>query len=162
MVANNSSDLAAIRTGFGVEEEQEAQTIHCITPLYIPHLSCSWYRITRISWEMDKNGKTHALKECTAICRTQKWTSYMHNAGTEVLDGAKAEYNMHKKKLRSTDTTVYVSMCMMRDMGNACLCRGKRNYSLLDDLIDTFENAHKKMSGHCDRELVPGNIDQHD
>ena len=43
---------------------------------------------------------------------------------------------------------------MVRDMVNACLCNDVENYTLLDDLIDTFENAHEEMSGYCERELV--------
>ena len=43
---------------------------------------------------------------------------------------------------------------MVRDMVNACLCNGIENYPLLDDLIDTFENAHEEMNGYCDMELV--------
>ena len=44
--------------------------------------------------------------------------------------------------------------CMVRDMVNACLCNDVKNYTLLDDLIDTFENAHEELNGYCERELV--------
>ena len=86
---------------------------------------------------------------------TQHWTSYMHNAGTEVSEWAKAEYNMHKKKLCSTAMTAYAAMCnMVRYMVSACVCKGNINYSPLGNLVDTFENAHKDMNGYRDRELV--------
>ena len=61
---------------------------------------------------------------------------------------------MHKKKLYSAYTTAYAAMCMVRDIVNAYLCKGIGNYSLLDNLIDTFENVRKEMNGYCDRELV--------
>ena len=61
---------------------------------------------------------------------------------------------MHKKKLCSSDMRAYTAMCIVRDMVNSCLCNGVKNYSVLDDLIDTFENAHDGMNEYCDRELV--------
>ena len=69
-------------------------------------------------------------------------------------DRAKIEYNMHKKKLCSSEMMVYAAMCMVRDMVNACLCNDVKNYTLLDDLIDTFKNAHEELNGYCERELV--------
>ena len=61
---------------------------------------------------------------------------------------------MHRKTLCSSDMTAITAMRLIRDMVNACLGNGVKNYSILDDLIDTFENAHKEMNGYCDRELV--------
>ena len=61
---------------------------------------------------------------------------------------------MHRKKLCSFDMTAMTAMCMVRDMINACLCNGANNNYPLDDLIDTFENAHEEMNGCCERELV--------
>ena len=80
--------------------------------------------------------------------------SYTHNAGADFSEWAKNEYHMHKKKLCSSDMTAMTAMCMVRDMVNACLCNDGNNYSLLDDLIDTFENPHEKLNGYCERELV--------
>ena len=61
---------------------------------------------------------------------------------------------MHKKNLCLSDVMAYAAMCMVRDMVNASLCKGVNNYSFLDDLVDTFENAHEEMNGCCDRGLV--------
>ena len=61
---------------------------------------------------------------------------------------------MHKKKLCSSEMTAYAAMCMVREIVNACLCKGFKDYSLLNDLIDTFENAHEELNGYCERELV--------
>ena len=48
---------------------------------------------------------------------------------------------MHRKKLCSSEMTAYAAMCMVGEMANACLCKGFKDYSLLNDLIDTFENG---------------------
>ena len=61
---------------------------------------------------------------------------------------------MHRKKLCMSDMTAITAMCMVRDMVNACLCNSVENYSLLDGLIDAFENAHEEMDGFCEREFA--------
>ena len=94
------------------------------------------------------------LRACRAILGTQKLTSYNHNACTGVSDWAQSEYNMHKKKLCLSDMMVYAAMYMVKDMVNACLCKGVKNYSFLHDLLHTFEKSHKEMNECCDRELV--------
>ena len=103
---------------------------------------------------MDKGAKSNVLRACKAVPGTQNWTSYTRNAGTGVSYWVQKEYNMHKKKLCSSDMAVYAAMFMIRDMVNAFLCNCAKNYSLLDDLTDTFKNAHEDMNGYCDRELV--------
>ena len=125
-----------------------------IIPLIAPPLLRSWYRMSRRCWEVDKDKKSNVLRACRAVLGTQNWTSYTHNAGADVSDWAKDEYHMYKKSLCSSDMRAMTAMCMVRDMVNACLCNDVENYTLLDDLIDTFENAHEELNGYCERELV--------
>ena len=73
---------------------------------------------------MDKAAKSNVLRACRAVPGTQNWTSYTHNAGTDISDWAQTEYNIHKKKLCSSDMIAYAATCMVRDMVNACLCNG--------------------------------------
>ena len=61
---------------------------------------------------------------------------------------------MYEKKLCSSGMAAMTTICMVRDIINACLCNGVNNYSLLDNIIDTFKNAHEEMNGYRKRELV--------
>ena len=69
--------------------------------------------MSRRDWEVDKGAKSNMLRARRAVLGTQNWTSYSHNAGTDVSDWTQKEYHMHKKKLCSSDMAAYESMCMI-------------------------------------------------